>query len=217
MEQEQEVERYSTEEVTTTEYVQKHISNVRRHLSVIVALLQARANKHDESKLEEPEFSMWSKMDEEPRWPYGSDEYFEKLSRYAYVFEQHYKDRRNRHHPEHFEGGIKDMNLIDIIEMLCDWLGYKGILSRTEAIKIAETQMKRYGFSDDLCALLKNTLEEYFSVIGGFNEDAESEIDNIPDGLTSEIGIGAKARSPYVLCNVMKKKEEIGNTVDICV
>jgi len=26
-----------------------------------------------------------------------------------------------RHHPEHFQNGIDDMNLIDLVEMFADW------------------------------------------------------------------------------------------------
>lgn len=29
--------------------------------------------------------------------------------------------KKNRHHPEHFENGVEDMQLIDVVEMVCDW------------------------------------------------------------------------------------------------
>jgi len=35
------------------------------------------------------------------------------------AIEHHYKN--NRHHPEHFNNGIDEMNLVDLIELLCDW------------------------------------------------------------------------------------------------
>jgi hypothetical protein len=36
----------------------------------------------------------------------------------APALKHHYEN--NRHHPEHFKNNIDDMNLIDLIEMLCD-------------------------------------------------------------------------------------------------
>lgn len=35
------------------------------------------------------------------------------------ALDHHYAN--NRHHPEHFEHGIEDMNLLDILEMVVDW------------------------------------------------------------------------------------------------
>jgi len=121
-------------------------------------------------------------MDKEPRYPYGSPQYVEKMRRWKYVFDHHYK--YNRHHPEHFEFGIQGMNLVDIIEMLCDWIGYKDYISITEAISTVEQQMKRYGFSDDLSYIIKNTLIDYFSIMGGFHK---GEVD-LPGGLVEELG-----------------------------
>lgn len=125
-------------------------------------------------------------MDEEPRYPYGSAEYIDKIRRWKKVFDHHYKC--NRHHPEHFLNGINDMNLVDMIEMLCDWVGYKNIMSIREAIKVVDTQMDRYGFSNDLRDIMKNTLIDYFSVLGGFNEN-QSKYNNTPIGLIEELGI----------------------------
>ena len=35
------------------------------------------------------------------------------------ALQHHYED--NCHHPEHYRNGIHDMNMVDLIEMLCDW------------------------------------------------------------------------------------------------
>lgn len=170
------------EHQTTEEYIKKHIERVRKHLMTFTLLLHARAQNHDKSKLEEPEISWWTAMDKEPRYPYGSPEYIEKMKRWRFVFDHHYK--YNRHHPEHFRLGIQEMNLIDVIEMLCDWIGYRDVLSITEAVNVVEQQMQRYGFSFDLSCIIKNTLIDYFSILGGFN----NENTNIPAGVVDELG-----------------------------
>ena len=59
--------------------------------------------------------------------------------------------------------GINDMNLIDIMEMLCDWISYKDDISITDAVEVVEKQSRRFGFSDELKNILLNTLFEYFA------------------------------------------------------
>lgn len=146
-------------------------------------------------------------MDKEPRYPYGSAEYTDKMKRWKKVFDHHYK--HNSHHPEHFEEGINGMTLIDIIEMLCDWVGYKSVMSITEAINTVDQQMDRYGFSQDLRDIIKNTLLEYFAVLGGFVE-GESIIYNTPVGIVKELGTGKSEK-------FNAKDKTLGNYVDIAV
>lgn len=50
---------------------------------------------------------------------YGTDEYFALLKDIKPAIEHHYK--HNRHHPEHWENGIRDMGAVDQLEMICDW------------------------------------------------------------------------------------------------
>lgn len=169
------------EKLNTEVYIKSHISRVKRHILLFIRLLLKRAETHDASKLEPYEFSLWKKMDEEPFYPYGSPEYNDKLKRNKPVFDLHYK--RNRHHPEHYENGYMDMTLIDMIEMLCDWLGYKENISHHEAEAIVEQQMKKYHFSEDIQVLLLNTLHRYFAVF----HDLLDGKDDIPDGVAEEL------------------------------
>lgn len=166
----------------TEDYIKRHIDRVRKHLLTFILLLQVRAQRHDYSKLQEPEINWWKDMDKEPRYAYGTPEYVAKMRRWKFVFDHHYK--HNRHHPEHFEFGVQGMNLVDVIEMLCDWIGYRDKISITEAISTVEQQMERYGFSEDLSCIIKNTLIDYFSIMGGFRK---GEI-NIPEGIAEELG-----------------------------
>ena len=160
---------------TTKEYIEKHQNAVKRWLAHFSMILQSRAIKHDESKLQEPEYSLWKKMDEEPRYPYGTKEYSSKLKRWQHLFKLHWKDKRNRHHPEHFVSPVAEMDLMDMIEMLCDWLGYKETVSYSEASKLVDNQCKRFNFPEEFKSLLLNTLTNYFVTFGGVANIADEE------------------------------------------
>lgn len=183
--------------MTTQEYIKAHIARVRSHLDIFIQLLYKRAINHDSSKLSPDELPLWEQMDLEPRYPYGTPEYKDKIERYKKVFDKHYGS--NRHHPEHYPNGIADMTLVDIVEMLCDWIGYKNNVSYKEATKIVADQMLRYKIitedeynrtidnnfaveKDDpniLKVILMNTLNRYYAVLCHF--------DGEPDGVTEEL------------------------------
>lgn len=174
------------EQIDTEEYIKGHISRVRKHINTFVQLLLKRAMNHDKSKLEEPEFSWWKEMDSEPRYPYGSEEYKQKIKKWNKVFKHHYK--YNRHHPEHYDYGVSEMTLVDIVEMMCDWLGYKDTITISEALKVCDEQMKRYNISDDVRQIIFNTLLSYYSLMGGFNPNYdENSYMNIPSGIIEEL------------------------------
>lgn len=155
--------------MVTEDYIKKHQNTVKKWLSHFSSILQSRVLIHDRSKLKEPELSLWKKMDEEPMYPYGSKEYSDKLKRHHHVFELHWKNPDNRHHPEHFTDPTAEMDLIDMVEMLCDWLGYKETLSYAEASKLVEQQCKRFNFPEEFRSLLLNTLSNYFVTFGESN------------------------------------------------
>ncbi len=173
-------------QINTEEFIKGHIARVRKHLNTFIQLLNKRAQLHDQSKLQDPEFKWWKQMDEEPRYPYGTPEYHEKVARWKKVFDNHY--RYNRHHPEHFDDGIKSMTLVDLVEMMCDWLGYKDVMTISEAMRVCDQQMERYQFSEELREIMFNTLTRYFSLMGGFNpEFSEDSIVNTPNGIMEEL------------------------------
>lgn len=159
----------------TKEYIEAHRKCVRKWLLHFSSILEQKGEEHDLSKLEEPEYSQWCKMDEEPRYRYGTKEYSNKLKRFKYLFKMHWADKRNRHHPEHFflmnkeELIFNDKDLIDLVEMLCDWLGYRDSISYSEAKSLVEQQCKRFNFSEELKNLLMNTLMNHFIVFGNTN------------------------------------------------
>lgn len=185
-------------DLSTREYIEKHKRNVAKRIQLFISLLHNRAVNHDNSKLVEPEYSLWCAMDLEPRYKYGTPEYEDKLKRFRKVFELHYK--ANRHHPEHHLNGIIDMNLIDLIEMLCDFISYKDNITYTEASNMLDKQSDRFGFSEEIRTLLMNTLKDYYVNFGGL-------------GLANEIVEGNKVENEFY--NIRNNDNNIGRYIDM--
>ena len=88
---------------------------------------------------------------------YGSDEYKSFLDGLKPALDIHYAN--NRHHPEHFKNGMRDMNLIDMIELICDWKASSERHDDGDIFKSIEMNQNRFGYSDDVKDLLRNTAE----------------------------------------------------------
>jgi len=123
-----------------------------------------RAQVHDATKLEEPEFSQHKEYTDQAQGvKFGSEEYNKLRQKFQLIHEYHFD--RHRHHPEHFPNGINDMNLVDLIEMMCDWkaasVWYKGDMQ--SSLKV---QRKRLKISPQLMQIIKNTAKD----LGLYNE-----------------------------------------------
>jgi len=155
------------EHISTEDYIKDHRNKVQQWVQRIMKILEDRAKKHDLSKLND-ELELWKKLDEYPRYKYGSSEYFEKLKRFKNVFYTHWA--HNRHHYEYFRikhhGNISkiytDIDLVDLIEMMCDWLSYNETITVTDAKKLVAEQMKRLGMPKEIAALILNTIINHF-------------------------------------------------------
>ena len=88
---------------------------------------------------------------------YGSEEYKSFLAGLKPALDIHYKN--NRHHPEHFANGIKDMTLLDLLEMLCDWKASSERHADGNIYRSIEINQSRFGYSDEVKAILKNTVD----------------------------------------------------------
>lgn len=143
----------------STQDTLEHIGKVRHRIDQIKAQLNLRAAGHDASKLEEPEKSGFDVLTFNlAQLTYGSDEYKAALVEGKPTIEHHYAV--NDHHPEHWPNGINDMSLLSIVEMLCDW---KAASERTKQGSIAQSlahNQKRFNISDQLAAILENTVRE---------------------------------------------------------
>jgi hypothetical protein len=137
---------------------QEHIDAVAECLNEMIRLIKIRAKNHDACKLESPEFEVFSEWTPKlSGMTYGSEEYTEALKVMKPALDHHYAN--SRHHPEHFKNSIQDMNLIDILEMLCDWYCSTKRMNNGNIRKSIEINQKRFGYSDDVAKILTNTIE----------------------------------------------------------
>jgi len=154
------------EEITCFETL-IHIKYVADVLNTVIFELMHRAIYHDASKLEEPELPVF--VEYTPKLAglsYGSEEYKQALSEMKPALEHHYAE--NRHHPEHFQeeadatfksSPISCMTLIDLVEMLCDWKAATLRHDDGDIQKSIEINKERFGLSEQLVSILKNTVE----------------------------------------------------------
>lgn len=158
--------RESNNDENGEEDIQRHVEDTKEHkvkvkslILDLVAQLRDRAVHHDDSKLIEPEKSGFGlvgrKLNE---LEYGTQEYDDNRNRLKPILEEHYK--KNRHHPEHHDNGVGDMNLIDVVEMVCDWYASYQRTKDGDIYESLEVNQDRFGFSDDLKNILKNTIDK---------------------------------------------------------
>lgn len=143
----------------STQDTEEHISRVRELLAEIRIDLRRRACLHDNSKLTEPEKSTFDRVT--PRLKelaYGSDEYKAALVDMGPALQHHYE--HNSHHPEHYANGVNDMSLLDVVEMLCDWKAASERHANGDFAKSLEINKERFGISDQLANILRNTAVE---------------------------------------------------------
>lgn len=151
------------EKYDSTEATMRHIGIVKNVVRRLTSEIMVRGERHDESKLQEPEKSQLDYyIPLLKKVAFGSPEY-DKLNneRKKDVGLVHHFEV-NRHHPEHFKNGIKDMTLVDIIEMFCDWYA-SSTRSDTGFIDGIKYNAKRFHMSDDLRQIFENTFKDYFS------------------------------------------------------
>lgn len=160
----------------TVQSVIRHKEAVRKRLNWLAENLKHRAEIHDNSKLQVPEILWLIQMDREPKYTYGTPEYFEKMNRWQKFFDHHYKE--NRHHPNHFPNGISDFTLADLCEFVIDITSYYDQLHPENAIQTVEAQANRFELDPQLVQILKNTLLEYYTYLGSIKPISESPESN---------------------------------------
>jgi hypothetical protein len=134
-----------------------HIHEVQTLLLRAIADLQDRLIKHDASKLESPEREAYDRIDIELRGTaYGSEQYRAALRAQKPAIHHHYQ--LNPHHPEHWQDGIRDMSLLDLLEMLCDWAAAAKRHPNNDVTKTLPHNQDRFGYGNELSAILENTL-----------------------------------------------------------
>lgn len=137
----------------------EHIKEVQKLILLFCTKLQERGIMHDQSKLRTPEKELFD-LYTPKLWntSYGSDEYKENMQALAPALTHHYK--HNRHHPEHFDNGIHDMNLLDIVEMFLDWIAAVKKHKDGNAYASIATNKHRFNIDNQLTHIFINTVNE---------------------------------------------------------
>jgi hypothetical protein len=129
-------------------------------LSKFAGELSYRSAVHDNSKFSPEEFDVYAaNVQHFNKYVFDTKEERELRERIEPGAVHHRK--RNRHHPEHFENGIDDMNLIDVLEMLVDW---KSASTRTPGDSLRKglpILKEKYNISPQLLKILENTAKDF--------------------------------------------------------
>lgn len=151
-----------------TKDVMEHKRKVEYWMRRFWTQLENRAPIHDDSKLKNPEekalFDKW--VPELKLRTFGTDYYKQALDAMGEGVKLHYE--ANRHHPEHFKNGIDDMTLVDVVEMVADWMA--AAEARDVHVDL-DHAAQRFGLSEQLVKIIANQLRE---------EDLYNRIDNVP-------------------------------------
>lgn len=150
----------SYEELETTAQTWEHIDQLRKVLRIMSVELLTRGETHDRSKFSRTEVDAFTEFTPKLRaTTYGSDEYKSFLVAMKPALDHHYA--HNRHHPEFFVRGIRGMNLVDLLEMFCDWWTSSRRHADGDVRRSIEINQKRFGMSDDLVDIFLNTVRDF--------------------------------------------------------
>ena len=165
----------------------EHINQVKEFMIQAVEELLKRANNHDKSKLESPELEIFTEFTPKLKnSTYLSEEYKKNLEQMQKGLKHHYE--HNSHHPEHYkkfvcnscfkefkaekpnhcdqcgnsqftqESDISQMDLFDLVEMVCDWMAAVKRHKDGDIFKSLEGNKTRFGIDDQLQNILTNTV-----------------------------------------------------------
>ena len=133
-----------------------HINEVQRRLMQVVVRLQERLLVHDASKLQSPEVEAFDAQEGAlAATTYGSDEYRSQLHELGPALEHHYSV--NDHHPDHFAGGIAEMDLIQLTEMLADWKAATMRHNDGDLMRSIVQNRDRFKYGPEIQQVLINT------------------------------------------------------------
>lgn len=134
----------------------EHIRTLTFMLNNVVREFLHRIEIHDVGKLGVNEKPIFDEMTPKLKAStYMSDEYKGFLKHMDTALQHHYAT--NRHHPEFFDHGIQGMNLIDLLEMLCDWFAATKRHANGDLMKSIDLNATRFGYGAELIAIFKNT------------------------------------------------------------
>ena len=136
--------------------IAEHIRNVQIYIGDVVSELYSRILYHDITKYSDKELALVANKAKLDSLPYMSDEYKAALESVQDALRHHY--RNNRHHPEFWKDGIRDMTLIDLIEMLADWKAASQSTTGGNVLESISKNRERFEISPELEKILMNTV-----------------------------------------------------------
>lgn len=134
----------------------EHIKRVNELLVGCATEILRRATVHDESKLHGIEKDCFDEFTPKLKGStYGSEEYKGFLEELKPALDHHYAN--NSHHPEHYENGVDDMDLFDIVEMFFDWKAASERHDNGDIYKSIAYNQTRFKMSAQLTSIFENT------------------------------------------------------------
>ena len=131
---------------------------VQDKLSTVARELISRGRHHDNSTLGSPELEIYHRHFNEYRmYKFGDPRRDEVMNHMAEAIGHHFQ--YNDHHPEHFDNGINDMNLIQLMQFTAAIMSW----SEQEQVDIFELLpiiRDKCGMSDQVYQLIQNTITE---------------------------------------------------------
>lgn len=115
--------------------VTKHKARVLKNITKTCKSLMWRGIKHDISRYRRVEL----------------DSFFGNGADTKVHFE------KNRHHPEYWDGTLREMGILDIIEMLCDWAAET---EEGSIMDVVDTNQVHYKYNDGLARKIKRFFKE---------------------------------------------------------
>ena len=132
----------------------EHKALVGRYVQRVVSALVERAIVHDFSKFGPLELGPYAAM--LPRFAkaeYGSEEYQACCRAIKPALDHHVHG--NTHHPEFYPNGVNDMDLLDVAEMVCDWIAASQ-RAGGDTLRL-DLQRERFSIGDQLYGIICRT------------------------------------------------------------
>jgi hypothetical protein len=144
-----------------------HILEVREVISRAIQELTSRAILHDASKFGPDEFPLYERhICRMASMEYGTPAYYSCLQDLAPALKHHYE--ANSHHPEHFPDGMSGMTLIDILELIADWMVASKQNNHGGSFKASLAHnTERFSIGPQLAQIMRNT-EKQLSAAAAF-------------------------------------------------
>jgi hypothetical protein len=168
----------------------EHVRQVAERLKSVCTELRDRGYFHDASKFGPNEKPYFDKVTPKLKTlTYGTDEYRASLREIKPALDHHYAN--NSHHPEFYPNGIAGMDLLDLIEMYCDWSA--AMLRDAGGIdddELWRRRAERFGIEPQLLSILRNTWARHGGFCGYQNYHMAWPWPEGEEGWTKEVDVG---------------------------